>query len=46
VTGAALSPSGSLWERAEQMQDASAAETTDAVGRPIFTGDDARSEYR
>jgi hypothetical protein len=46
VTHPPLSPSGSLWERAEPMQDASPAETTDVAGRPIFIGDEARSDYR
>jgi hypothetical protein len=46
VTRPPLSPSGSLWERAEPLQDASPAETTDAAGRPIFIGDEARSDYR
>lgn len=44
VTRAPLSPSGSLWERAEPTQGADPAETTDAAGRPIFIGDRAWSE--
>jgi hypothetical protein len=44
VTRPPLSPSGSLWERAEPTHGADPAETTDASGRPIFIGDRAWSE--
>jgi hypothetical protein len=46
VTPAPLSPSGSLWERAESAQDASPADATDTAGRPIFVWDQERPQRR
>jgi hypothetical protein len=46
VTRAPLSPSGSLWERAEPTPDASPAETTDAGWPADLHRDQARSDYR
>jgi hypothetical protein len=46
VPRAPLSPSGSLWERAEPTPDASPAETTDAGWPADFHRDQARSDYR
>jgi hypothetical protein len=39
VTPAPLSPSGSLWERAQPTSDESETESTDTAGRPIFIWD-------